>query len=86
MKNVYYTESNTAQRVFIRDGQMDDGSGSPRCSSGGAVKKYREKENRKLGCAAQERDDQAQPASGFSCGKKRRRTKVLGEIKRRNGK
>jgi len=43
---------------------MDDGSDSPLCSSGRAVKKYRDKDDRKLGCVAQDRDDDAQPASG----------------------
>lgn len=48
----------------MRDGQMDAGSGGPMCSSGRAVKKYGDKGKRKLGCAAQERNDDAQPASG----------------------
>jgi len=48
----------------MRHGQMDDGSGSPLCSRDGAVRKYRNKGDRELGCTAQESDDDAQPASG----------------------
>lgn len=44
-----------------RDEQMDGSSDSPVCRSDGAVMKHRD---RKLGCAAQERDDDVQPASG----------------------
>lgn len=45
------------------------------------VKKYRDKGDRKLGCAAQDRDDDRQPASGvrgvqFSCEKKEKNKSV----------
>jgi len=45
--------------------QMDGSSDGPMCSSGRAVKKYRDRGDRKLGSAARERDDDAQPAGGF---------------------
>lgn len=57
------------------------------CSGSGAVKKYRdEKENRKLVCAAQERDE-AQAASGFSCGgeKKKKKDKNKSVGRNKNG-
>jgi len=47
------------------DQQMDGGSDGPMHSSGRAVKKYRDRGDRKLGSAAQERNDDAQPAGGF---------------------
>lgn len=43
----------------MRDKQMEGSSAGPVCSS-----KETETGDRKLGCAAQERDDDAQPASG----------------------
>lgn len=44
----------------IGDEQMDGGSDGPMCRS----KRNRDRGDRKLGFAAQERDDDAQPASG----------------------
>ncbi|WP_222707122.1 hypothetical protein, partial [Pantoea vagans] len=44
--NVYFTESNTAHKVCMRDRQRDGGSDSPLCSKDGAVKKYRDKRRR----------------------------------------
>jgi len=48
----------------MRHGQMDEDSNSPLCGNGRAVKKYRNKGDRKLSCAAQKRDEDTQPASG----------------------
>jgi len=49
----------------MKDGQMDGGSDGPMCRSDEAVKKYRDRGDRKLGSAAQQRDDDTQPAGGF---------------------
>lgn len=63
MEECLFYRKHYGSKVCMRHGQMDDGSNDPLYSSGGAVKKYRNKGDRKLGRAAQERDDDTQPAS-----------------------
>lgn len=56
-KNVYFTQSNAAQKVCMRDEQMDGDSDSPMCRS------IRKAETKGRAGAAQERDDDTETAS-----------------------
>jgi len=65
MEECLFYRKQYGSKVCMIDQQMDGGSDGPMHSSGRAVKKYRDRGDRKLGSAAQERNDDAQPAGGF---------------------
>lgn len=65
MEECLFYRKQYGSEVSIRDEQKDGGSAGPMCSSGRAVKKYRHRGDRKLGSAAQEKDEDAQPVGGF---------------------
>lgn len=65
MEECLFYRKQYGSKFCMSHGKLKDaGSDGPMCSHGGAVKKHRETKETKLGCAAQERNDDVQAASG----------------------